>query len=117
MNFETPKNKTEIIIKAAAVHFGYTVQEFTENPKSSHDLTYERFVCYYILKKETGLAYPAISSIFNKKTSGVRHGKESIEGLKDMKDRRTIADLDDIYLLINKFTSIKKFNENNSILS
>ncbi|MBO9674425.1 MAG: hypothetical protein J7577_13340 [Sphingobacteriaceae bacterium] len=113
MNFDKPKTLEEVIIKAAAVHFGMTVQEFTENPRCGHNFTYQRYVCFHLLKQETLLSNAEISKMFERKESVVKHGNSSINGLKSVKDKRTIADISDIYLLINKFTSIKKFNDSN----
>jgi chromosomal replication initiation ATPase DnaA len=108
MHFEQAKTIDQIIIKSCALHFGRTIKEFTEPTSKDFSLAYERFVCVFLLREKTHLAYPRIAEFFNRKESAAKHGYRTISGLEAIKDRRTIADIKEINVIIDNFTNVKK---------
>ncbi|KQC02088.1 helix-turn-helix domain-containing protein [Pedobacter sp. Hv1] len=110
MEIEIPQKIEEIIIKAASVHFGLEVKEYTENRSKDHYSSYQRFIAIYLLRENTLLSFEAIGKFFGRKDCTTRNGYNQISGLEAIKDRRTITDIREITSIIDSFTEQKKKN-------
>ncbi len=108
MNLENPKTPEEIIIKATCLYFGLNPDSFVKDPSTDQDSSYKRFLCVYLLREKTLLSYDRIAGLICRKASSVKNAYKTISGLEAIKDRRTLADLTEIKLIIDNFTSEKK---------
>ena len=108
MQIEEPKTQEEIVIKAASIYFGLDVKEYTESRSIDQNTAYQRFIGIYLLRQHTLFSYDKIGKMFCRKGCAVKNAFNQISGLEAVKDRRTIADLKEIKIIIDRFTNQKK---------
>lgn len=97
----------EIILDAASFHFGIELSFLKENKKQDRNSTFRRYICFYVMKKQTLLSNDEIAAIFGLKESAIRNGINRIEAWKDIKDKRTMTDIKQIEIIIDNFNEKK----------
>lgn len=95
------------IIKAVSFHFGMDENELITGKSASQSEVYKRILAIYLIREKTVLSFDLIAEIFGKARSTIRPGYYNVCDKVDIKDRRTIADLNAIEQLINRFMAEK----------
>lgn len=91
------------IINAVCNHFGVDRQEL--EIRKDHQSAYMRDICFYLIKKETYLSHKMIGGTLKRGECVSRAGLVKTENLLSIKDRRILADLSKINLLLGTFTT------------
>lgn len=104
-----------IIVLATANHFALEIDFFKANKNRSVNSSYQRQVCFYLIRRRTFLSNEAIGGIFGLKEAAVRHGLRRISDDLDIKDKRTITNIRDIENIINNFNQKKTSEIKNTI--
>ena len=107
MKFETPKTQEEIIVKATSLHFGLDVEHLTQGKETNKNAVYQRMVCIYLIKENTLISHKNAGVIFGMPESTAKNGYYRVRDLLTV-DRRTMNDIAEIKLIIDRFTAQKK---------
>lgn len=109
MGTEKIKNQEiqDIVVLATASHFAIEPEIFRESRNRSDNSSYQRQVCFYLIRRRTFLSNEAIGGIFGLKEAAVRHGLKRISNDLDIKDKRTMTNIRSIEILINNFNQKK----------
>jgi chromosomal replication initiation ATPase DnaA len=103
----------QLIIAATSFHYGIEPDFLKMRKNTDRNSTFQRFICFYMIKQKTSLSNLAIGCIFDLKEPSIWHGLKRIESFKDIKDKRTITDIRNIELIIDNFSRRKIDNLNN----
>lgn len=101
----TAKPIHENIITLVCEYFGVDRDELN-NKKKDRQSAYRRWVCWYMIKKNTQMTFQTIGNHFNTKHSTIQDGYKGLEDLLSY-ERLTIVNVRDLQKVIDNFNLVK----------
>jgi chromosomal replication initiation ATPase DnaA len=102
-----PQSLQQIIVCATSFHYGIETDFLRTNKSQDRNSTFQRFICFFLLKKMTLLSNREIGCLFDLKETAVRNGIAQVESFTDINDKRTITDIKQIEVIIDNFSQKK----------